>query len=293
MPRNPSGVYSAPPGTTAVSGTTIASAAYNSLKDDLVQDANTARPVVAGGTGAATDVMARENLGVYGRSLLIDTTGTTAEAAYDNQVIDFTTSGTLTTEPAADLGDGWRCYVFASGGDVTINPNLDETVNGLATLVVPMGASGVLSVYNGNFRFEFYGSSGRSRFLADKNGVGQTVRDEKITFTNEVEDTAGIFDPTNSRVTPKAGEVMILHASITAPLSENNWEVVLYKNGARFRSFMNGPLGGTGFKSGSVLAIVVGNGTDYYEVFLETTLTVGGFTVFGDPVQTWFEGWSV
>lgn len=51
MPRDGSGVYSAPAGTTAVPNTPIESAKYNALVNDLVQDANTARPVTAGGTG--------------------------------------------------------------------------------------------------------------------------------------------------------------------------------------------------------------------------------------------------
>lgn len=64
MPRNGSGVYSKPAGTTAVSGTAIDSADYNSTVDDLVTDANTARPVVAGGTGATTASAARTSLGL-------------------------------------------------------------------------------------------------------------------------------------------------------------------------------------------------------------------------------------
>ena len=64
MPRNGSGVYSKPAGTTAVTGTSIDSADYNSTVDDLVTDANTARPVVAGGTGATTASAARTSLGV-------------------------------------------------------------------------------------------------------------------------------------------------------------------------------------------------------------------------------------
>lgn len=64
MPRDGSGVYSKPVGTTAVPNTTIESAKYNSVIDDLVTDANTARPVVAGGTGATTAEGARTNLGL-------------------------------------------------------------------------------------------------------------------------------------------------------------------------------------------------------------------------------------
>ncbi len=67
MPRNGSGVYSKPAGTTAVPNTTIESAKFNQVVDDLVQDANFARPVTAGGTGAAVVADARANLGVYGK----------------------------------------------------------------------------------------------------------------------------------------------------------------------------------------------------------------------------------
>ena len=66
MPRNGSGVYSKPAGTTAVPDTTIESAKYNSTIDDLVQDANTARPITAGGTGATSAASARTNLAVPG-----------------------------------------------------------------------------------------------------------------------------------------------------------------------------------------------------------------------------------
>lgn len=54
MPRDGSGVYSAPAGTTVTTGTTIESAPYNAFVADLVSDANTVRPVVAGGTGVST-----------------------------------------------------------------------------------------------------------------------------------------------------------------------------------------------------------------------------------------------
>lgn len=63
MPRT-GGVYSEPAGTKAVSGQTIQSVPYNTFVDDLVTDANAARPVTAGGTGATTVTEARTNLGV-------------------------------------------------------------------------------------------------------------------------------------------------------------------------------------------------------------------------------------
>lgn len=63
MPRT-GGVYTAPAGTKGVSGTPILSAPYNAFVDDLVADANAARPITAGGTGATTASGARTELGV-------------------------------------------------------------------------------------------------------------------------------------------------------------------------------------------------------------------------------------
>lgn len=73
MPRDGFGVYSKASGTTAVSGATVESAKYNAAMDDLVDDLNAARPVVAGGTGATNAADALDNLGV--NSMLIGQVG--------------------------------------------------------------------------------------------------------------------------------------------------------------------------------------------------------------------------
>lgn len=62
MPRT-GNIYSAPAGTKGVPNTTIQSSPYNSFVDDLVSDANNARPITAGGTGASNATDARTNLG--------------------------------------------------------------------------------------------------------------------------------------------------------------------------------------------------------------------------------------
>lgn len=54
MPRNGSGVYSLPPGSTFTPNTLAQSAVVNGINSDLATDLNTPRPVVAGGTGAST-----------------------------------------------------------------------------------------------------------------------------------------------------------------------------------------------------------------------------------------------
>ncbi|PND22309.1 hypothetical protein CN934_05135 [Ensifer sp. MMN_5] len=63
MPRT-GGVYSPPAGTKGVSNTTIQSVPYNAFVDDLTADANAARPITAGGTGATTASGARAALGL-------------------------------------------------------------------------------------------------------------------------------------------------------------------------------------------------------------------------------------
>ena len=63
MPRDGSGVY-AKPFPDVVSGTTIQSTVHNGTINDLALDNNTARPIVAGGTGATTAASARTNLGI-------------------------------------------------------------------------------------------------------------------------------------------------------------------------------------------------------------------------------------
>jgi len=64
MSRNGSGVYSLPAGSAAVDNTIIDPVVFNTLISDLESDANTARPIVAGGTGATTSAAARTNLGI-------------------------------------------------------------------------------------------------------------------------------------------------------------------------------------------------------------------------------------
>jgi len=63
MPRDGSGIYSRPPGTDGAPDTTIESAKYNSFVADIEQDANTPRPVIAGGTGAVNKRDAMIELG--------------------------------------------------------------------------------------------------------------------------------------------------------------------------------------------------------------------------------------
>jgi len=64
MPRDGSGIYTTPAGTTAVPDTTIESTKYNNNVADVAADLNAPRPIIAGGTGANNAVDAANNLGV-------------------------------------------------------------------------------------------------------------------------------------------------------------------------------------------------------------------------------------
>jgi hypothetical protein len=79
MPRNGGGIYSKG-SPSVVSGTTIQSAAYNTTIDDLVTDANAARPISAGGTGAANAADARTNLGGTATGVAVFTAADAAAA---------------------------------------------------------------------------------------------------------------------------------------------------------------------------------------------------------------------
>ncbi|MBY5796446.1 hypothetical protein [Rhizobium leguminosarum] len=65
----------------------------------------------------------------------------TAVAADNNAVHRFTANTTLTLAAAAALGADWHYKVIADGGDVVVNPDGSETINGAATLIVPNGTS--------------------------------------------------------------------------------------------------------------------------------------------------------
>lgn len=81
MPRNGSGVMSWPAGTDATPNTVIESSKYNAFLADLLNDLNTARPIVMGGTGATTAADARTNLGVTSAATPAFT-GATADFTY-------------------------------------------------------------------------------------------------------------------------------------------------------------------------------------------------------------------
>lgn len=64
MPRNGAGTYSLPSGSTITNGDTSDQTDINTPLADIVTDLNTARPIVAGGTGSTSATAARTALGL-------------------------------------------------------------------------------------------------------------------------------------------------------------------------------------------------------------------------------------
>lgn len=109
MPRNGSGVYSLPAGSTATTGNTAEAATHNTPLTDIVADLNAARPVVAGGTGQTSVLAAMNALGAADASI----------------------AGNWTWTGSARFNDGIKA-LFGTGSDAEVyhdgsNFNIDNT----------------------------------------------------------------------------------------------------------------------------------------------------------------------
>lgn len=76
----------------------------------------------------------------------------TAVANDNNAVIECSAALTLTLTAVATLGANWHLWVYANGGDVTIDPNASELINGATTLVIPNGSSALVISTGSAFR---------------------------------------------------------------------------------------------------------------------------------------------
>jgi hypothetical protein len=82
------------------------------------------------------------------------TANTILGAADKRQLIEFTANTfTQTFTAAATLGSKWWCYLYNSGsGDVTLDPNSSETIDGLATFIMYPGEMRLVTCDGSNFK---------------------------------------------------------------------------------------------------------------------------------------------
>jgi hypothetical protein len=82
----------------------------------------------------------------------------TVSAADRTKMITCTGTFTLTFTAAATLGDGWFCYVKSLTGNVTLDPNAAETIDGVSTGTVEAGDIFLVSSDGTNLQcFKIYG----------------------------------------------------------------------------------------------------------------------------------------
>ncbi len=206
MPRNGSGVWSPPSGTVpAIPLDPITSAMWNAFIADLTADANSARPLTAGGTAATSAAGARTNLGVDVAVAFATKSGAyTAVASDTNATLRFSAAATLTLTAAATLANNWHVTVIADGGAVTIDPDDDEQINGEDTIIIPQGFTATI-LCTGSAFF----TTSINSVLAELAGIGvglmanyltgYTLSNNASDATNDIDIAPGVcMDSTNT-----------------------------------------------------------------------------------------------
>jgi hypothetical protein len=113
MPRDGAGVYTQP-FPEVVEGTTIESVKYNGNVNDVEQDLNTPRPIVAGGTGANNAADAMSNLGGEGSKIQV-----TNYDSHNFTAGSFYSLASATAPPVAGHAFAGICYPAVVSGVAT------------------------------------------------------------------------------------------------------------------------------------------------------------------------------
>lgn len=116
--------------------------------------------------------------------------GYTAVKSDYGQASFFTAAATLSLTAAATLTAGWQHWVYANAGDVVIDPNGAETINGVATVTVPSGQSALIRCNGTAFYAQIFGAAqsgaGVQGFLA-----GLTLSNNASDATNDIDIAIG------------------------------------------------------------------------------------------------------
>ncbi len=137
---------------------------------------------------AFRELMAQLRVGVDGKMVYTTKAANyTAVADDNNAFLRFSAAATLSLTAAATLAANWKVLVVANGGDVVIDPNASETIDGKTTLTVRDGSS-VLVICDGtNFK---------TNLLADQRVAkgrlyGLTLSNNGSDATNDIDIAAG------------------------------------------------------------------------------------------------------
>jgi len=133
MPRDASGIYTTPAGTTAVPDTTIESAKYNANVADVAADLNAPRPIVAGGTGATSAAGALTALGAVAKAGDTMTGDLKIEKANPALYLNETTAGGVAYLAGTRLSGGtqklrWAAYLASGDAESSGNAGSNFTL---------------------------------------------------------------------------------------------------------------------------------------------------------------------
>ncbi|MBO9124842.1 MULTISPECIES: hypothetical protein [unclassified Rhizobium] len=121
---------------------------YDGTNDTLISTLDVATGKLTFGASLSDDALAaKAPKSVFASK----NAGYTAVAADAGATIRFTAAATLALAAAGSLGNGWLLEVVTDGGPVTIDPNGTETINGLATWVIPNGSIAQIICDGSNF----------------------------------------------------------------------------------------------------------------------------------------------
>ena len=180
MSRNGAGVYSLPEGYLAVSGETILASQHNSPLEDLRSDANTARPIVAGGTGATSAVGGHDAFSTKGSAIASATT--TDIGAATGMFVHITGTTTITGFGTKTAGVK-RIVIF--DGILTLTHNATSLIlPGGANITTAAGDAAVMvSEGSGNWRCVSYvaaASLGGPDASTSQKGVVELATDGEV-----------------------------------------------------------------------------------------------------------------
>lgn len=176
-------------------------------------------------------LMAQLRSGVDGEMVYATKSGNYTALANDNNAfIRFSAAATLTLTAASTLGANWHLFVVANGGDVVIDPNASETIDGKTTLTVRDG-SAVLVICDGtNFKTNLTADQRVARGLLN----GLTLSNNGSDATNDIDIATG--EAASDGTTP---HLMILASALTKRL-DAAWAVGTGNGGLDTGAIANG-----------------------------------------------------
>jgi hypothetical protein len=157
------------------------------------------------------------------RPVQTKTTNYTMVATDVNNMIRWTSAGNYDLLAAATAGSDFSVDIFADGGNVTLDGNGSETVNGTATVVVGDGTSGTLFC-NGSEWFFLSGGAGGGNFKGENGEVGSTNAGDIFRVHEQQLDTDTTIDADENALC--AGDLTIANGVTLTVTTGGNLSIV-------------------------------------------------------------------